>query len=436
MSNWVERVKNHPAIGKFATILTHIEQAEQLAGENTEAREALDRIHAVVMHAKRRFDVLDPVLIPKQSLQNLDSNLSSMLQTLQAYVNDKNKSHLQTAANNCDSLLLQLPISSGFDAMSYMDGIREAVGSFRESAAQQMRLVEEQSAGVQKKLSDLLRQVETTDKTIEVQKGRLDTAIGQFQKQFSDAESERGNQFSKLHNSQSDEFLKAEKARVDEAAKDLSLWTESLKKMGTEHEEEFRKINVRTEKNYDQMVTKFDTKAQGALDALDTKKKEAEDLVGLIANTGMATGYQRVADLEAKRAFRWHLVAGVSMVGLIVFAVYAFQETNDSSFKWTTLGTRVFVALAFGLAGVYAGRQADRHRLNERLSRRLELILLSVNPYLAELPDGERHMLKAKLAEQIFVSDHAEPDSKDGVPATNLYDLLKLVLDNLTKLKK
>src|SRR5690606_18374395 len=131
------------------------------------------------------------------------------------------------------------------------------------------------------------------------------------------------------------------------------------------------------------------------------QRDRAQNIVGVIANTGMAGGYQKVADEEQKSAKLWKRGAVASLIILsILTIVWLFQPKGDLT--WELIAMRF---LLFGsLAGVatYAARQGFRHEQAARNNRILELELASLDPYLAELPADTRVELKTMFAQRVF----------------------------------
>lgn len=142
------------------------------------------------------------------------------------------------------------------------------------------------------------------------------------------------------------------------------------------------------------------------MDELEKYRKYAQKLVGIIANTGMVSGYQRIANQERRAAIIWNILAIIGMIGLITFAIYSFTYISHDSFNWTILVGRIFVAGSFGAFAAYAARQANIHQQLERYNRKMELELASIDPYLASLPQEVRDYIKGTLAERLFAQNN------------------------------
>lgn len=123
------------------------------------------------------------------------------------------------------------------------------------------------------------------------------------------------------------------------------------------------------------------------------------------------------------------------MVGLITFAIIAFLNAVTVEFNIGKFGARLFAAIAFGILAAYSAREADKNGGLESKNRQIELELASIDMYLSKLPEENQIEIKIDLARKWFGNISAmEKDKKDNLNAIST-DLLKMVLDNLTKLK-
>ena len=121
------------------------------------------------------------------------------------------------------------------------------------------------------------------------------------------------------------------------------------------------------------------------------------------------------------------------MLGLIGFAIFAFVDTLGAVFNWGTFGGRAFVALTFGVLAAYAARQAEKHEQVERRSRRLELELAALDPFLEPLPEAERFAVKRQMADRLFGQPDFVPSTSASDTSGSVFDLLKLAIQGLSK---
>ncbi len=145
-----------------------------------------------------RLSEVDPLLASTTVLNNLDNQIKNITSDLINFLSNKNNAHLTNANNLVDNLLIQLASLLTIPSSDGSKSLTEVVSNFRDTgeriidslvekvSAQETRLVSlsSQSAETQKVSQELRNQIET-------QKGRLDLAIAEFQKQFSETERNR-----------------------------------------------------------------------------------------------------------------------------------------------------------------------------------------------------------------------------------------------------
>ncbi len=83
---------------------------------------------------------------------------------------------------------------------------------------------------------------------------------------------------------------------------------------------------------------------------------------------------------------------------LIIFGLFAFLLAHQENFNWHFLAARAMAVIPLGVFAAYAAHKAEQHRQIERNSRKMELELAAINPYLAALPDETQHEVKRLLA--------------------------------------
>ena len=156
------------------------------------------------------------------------------------------------------------------------------------------------------------------------------------------------------------------------------------------------------------------------LKTIESKLKEAEKIVGVIGNIGMAGGYQKTANEERIAKWVWQAIAAGSLVLLIYFATTHISGITNLN----QLLPRFLVAASFIALASYAGMQGERHRKSEMANRKLELGIASIDPFLSNLQPAERDKLKESLIHKLFEQAPESPDLQTGIPETNI-DLLE-----------
>lgn len=406
-----EKVKNHQvfkAIGTLGNTTDLIIRDETLESSQIES---VERIAEVTSFIKRNLENLDPLFTPVAILNNINKQIQNTYNQLNSFRSNKNVNHIGNAESQIDNALVQL---SNLPNISDKDGVNEFVenlASFRKSSGQYLRYLEKDYKKLKENFSKLGFNFQELEKSITEQKNRIDKVVSDYQKQFLEAESQRREKFQNSEQERVDKF----NSQIEEANKKLSQSVDDFDTTATE------KIND------------ISTSTENLVKNLREKKEEAEKLVNVVANVGMSGGYQKVADQARKTKIFWQVVAIISILGLIGFAIFAFYETVGADFDLGKFGARSFVAVSFGVLAAYSARQADKNAAFERRNRQLELELASIDMYLAKLTEEDQREVKKKLSEKWFgnlpVKDSSKNNSREGTS----YDLLKMVLENLSK---
>ncbi len=155
-------------------------------------------------------------------------------------------------------------------------------------------------------------------------------------------------------------------------------------------------------KEADSQLARLGQEAKARLDELNELKAEAERAVGATGAAVLAGGYQKVANTETTAANRWRWVAVGAFVGATVVAFVAVVSGLSGGFDAERFVAKVAIGLpVLGLA-YYAAHESTKHREQARLNRQVELQLSSLDAYLRELPEENRHQKKTDLADGFF----------------------------------
>jgi hypothetical protein len=350
----------------------------------------------VKSYVQKGLDALDPALIPLGVLNNLDSQLANIESECNAFESDQSIAHLVNASNHADTLLVQfsnLPRITGLDELS---GMRQAATSYRRSVAQYQRYVTAERDGLKAPINKVKDELQEVRSVIATEKSRVDSVVAELQKQFSEAEERRRQEAQVAEEKRKTQFDATEAKRQEQIRDNMKA---------------------------------LESDSRHLLDDIEEKRVRAQDLVYVISNTGMVGGYQRVANRAFKSTVVWQAIAAASLVGLVIFAILAFLDTQGADFSWPRLAGRAFVAAAFGILAAYAARQADRSEVAEAKSRRLELALASVDPYLVSLPEEEQQRIKQDLAVTFFTAEERTPLGREVRVKGNAADLLRMALE-------
>jgi len=317
----------------------------------------------------------------------------------------------------------QIAVSGSVDQI---ESTREAVVSFRRSAGQYLAAIEREKDLLTEQLESLGARVSEVCDENSRQKARLDSAITEYQQQFSQAEAARREEFNQVQS----EFRSQSKATLDTQQEGLQASLSEVKE----------RLNAQSERAQELFATQrseLEELAAAEMEQLRIYRDQAQELMQVIGSTGMAGEFQKAATSAKHSVWLWQSISVASMIGLISFAILAYNSTLDGEVDWTSMGARLFVALTFGALAAFAVRQGDRYHDVELRNRRYQLELSSIDPYLAALPPEMRDTVKIQLAERLFGgagSAQSRGVAKKG-EGTSL-DLVRLALETLQEALK
>jgi hypothetical protein len=384
MSTWIERVTNHAVWQRIQESQRIISEALGTATPE-EARTDLERLETCIAFIDTSLKSVDTILLTPSVLNTIDQNLISCQNEIKAYISNKNRQHLVNANNNIDNAVTataQIP-----RAPSGKEGVEaiKSIDQVRNSAELSLASLNKQGDGLKQALDKISSQLNTLEPAINDQKQRLDKALATQQEQFSKAQDDRNKEFSK------------ERSELSTQSK---AFADSLQ-----------------------------TTADGTLSELTSIRDKAQNLLHIIGNTGMAGEYAKTANNAKLVSYGWQFVAFAALIGLLVFAFDAYQAIRAPDFNVSATLGRAFVAAAVGILAAYASRQADIYRKSEERARRYQLVLSSIDPYVASLKEDQREAVKIELAKALFGQNLI--DAKDGEAPKfdgNITEVLKLLV--------
>jgi len=177
MSEFTEKFANHAVHATLQTLDSALAEIETTDVSDISAIERLDRIRQVQRFATTRFAAIDPALVPQDRLDAVNSSVKEQTAQITEYKTNQNVAHLTNASNMCDQILNQLgpiPIAT---TPEDVEGLREAMISFRRSLGQHARHAETDYEELEKQFEDIGTRFTELTTEITSQKGRLDIAI-------------------------------------------------------------------------------------------------------------------------------------------------------------------------------------------------------------------------------------------------------------------
>ena len=436
MTKWDDRFEEHEVKESIEELIKCVDSFD--GSEDPEIVQEFSRIKQAAELARSVLDQVDPVLVPLAPLTAMNKYISTANTHLNTYISSATSDQLAAAQTNIDNMLVQLGNIIVPRSSADLENLKESAKSYRRSLTKNAQILNKQTTEVQATADSVRSSLTGLKDDINLQKARLDDAIARFEKQFSENQNER------LESYQSNETVR--KSKFDET---IDLYTQKLDE-----------IDNKIAQVAGDGANTLEIAASDLTKKIRLELDKAQKLVGIIANTGMAAGYQKVADSKGKSASRWNCTAGLSWVGLIGYAVWASFATFGGSLPfidgaisadiggvtakvqnmdvdWTAFASRLFVATAFGLFAAFATKRGAQNQKFEHKARQMQLELASVGPFLAELPKEKQHTIKEEVARKYFGSDQ-QPDEQSNAPdgESALLELSKVAITQISNLAK
>lgn len=450
MSQWIERFQNHRVHELVKMTATLLEQTDSLKKSEVGAVDGFVRLRQIHDIVVTTLSSVDPTLVPPQPIEHLANAVTSLNQELTHYNKNESVGHLNNANGHADATLAQLANILVPSSPQDVDTIRESVSNYKRSASQQVRRLEEESKVLGNSLTELTNRSKETTAEVISQKGRLDNAIAEFQKQFSDTENSRRAEFSTLLKEGRSEFeafkenietdLEALTEKIEERLKaalerDESRATEhagSFKALRSEVKDEVAVFFQEKSEVFTERQAQFEQSAKQAIEDLEERKREAANLVQIISNIGVTGNYSRTADENRGLANRWRWIA-VSLMTIMASVGIWTVWYAVTEFDWRLTLARMFATLVIAVPAFYAAKESEKHRKLEERNRMMELELASIDPYLEKLPTEKREELKASLTDRFFGNTDIGADKEDMVSAQSMFGLIKTTVHSLLK---
>ena len=355
------------------TSILSLQEAPEFSVEgvlaNRKILAARDKVFGVSRLLESLFERTAPALASTNGLSQMAAPLQQAVNELNAFVSNKNPSHIANAAAQFESgvfpylwafappleTLSKSSISKLFASQS--DAADRAIESLKQKEAEMLARLQVLTSSVdeqQKRYDDLVAGSA---------KERAEAAAGvaKLDQQFTQEETARKATFEQTLQGIREEFAEQEQIARAESAK--------------------------------------------TLDSLHEKQKQAAQIVQVVGNIGVTGNYRQIAISEAKQAdfWRWATVAifGVA-IGFAVATFYKFWHEPITLHNTWSIAVRLLYALAITGPALYTARESARHRSNSDRARQTELELASIGPFIELMPEEKKIQIRESLTASYF----------------------------------
>lgn len=397
----LEQLENHTlytTINNYFISLRTVEQDEEfVATLDNYGLQTLHRCNVLLHQIQARLNLIDPFLARKASLDAINneySNIDSIIVNYKTHFNNAN--NLNTVNARIENVLAHL-ISLYYLADSEaVEGIRDAVVSFRRTIGQHKRFLEDQQEELSKSSNEVIQKAESLNPLLEQLNEKFNSAYSDFDTKLSEQQSE---------------FSNNEDIRSSEFERKITYFKETFEEKSHALIEEWNQNALEKQEAMLSTIEELKTQQQSYFDETETKqleydeileehKKSVELLVGNISTTSISGHFKEVADKKEKNVTLWHRLTVGGFAATIGFGIYAFIFSEGT--EWTSLIAKLIVTAAIGSFTAYAARQVTKNEEQEKYNRQMEVELKTLNPYIAAFEDTDQIKLKEQLFPLIF----------------------------------
>lgn len=428
MTTWTTCFQQHALHAAFDPLLSTLDAARKFAAEHEEVDHVLDataRLHHVINALRRRVSEADPMAVSIGDLDTIANGLGNISSHVDAFLSARSIASLVNANNDADALTARSQALPRLATESDAKSLGDTILKLSESSASLLAGLDKSVKGVSAQVAQISSDLNSHAETLRNEKVRLDAIVSQHQQQFSETQSKRQQAFDT-----------GENTRRDRAEAAINEWIKRLSDLEQQSKETHEAETMARAKFDSEFQERREESTQQLVRQLEEQLITAKKIVGLIAGTGMAGGYQRDANVERGAFWFWSLAAVGSFIGMIKFAVALFDAAKTGAdFDWAQFVGRFVAVAAFGVFASYSARMAKGHRESERKHRHKQLALESVNAFLNDLEPKVREEVKRKMADSFFMASETSTEKSGASTELPIKDLLELLKQTIARLR-
>lgn len=161
--------------------------------------------------------------------------------------------------------------------------------------------------------------------------------------------------------------------------------------------------------------------------AILKKQKDIDALFGIASGSALAGGYDGRARKEEVIANILRIASLILMVVIIALFSWSLYDTTQSVIDWRILLFKFVVSVMLSVPAAYLAKESTRHRQEHQYYLSKALDINAIDPYIANLPDPEKHKLKSKIALRLFAARREAPQEPNEFPINAQEIILKLI---------
>jgi len=374
MSRWNDAFESHAFKTSWNSINELLASEGFITGEAEGVGIEVARLKKVVAYIDGVIEQIDPELMPFNILDGMNQHSTQCLQQLNAFQGNQNVGHLQNANTNIDAVLSLIGttpfILSGYQkgslskaANAYSEAIDEHLARLSKNIDTEVESVRSELVDINGSISTNKTALTALDNELKVVSQTVEKQTSEFNTQFQASETKRTANFDKV--------IETQQTKVDSTFKDIAI------------------------------------KSGITIEVLDKYLEDAKNIFGVVVNSLQAGAYSSYANEEKQMAnrLRWSAIA-LMVLGVSVLVVPEIIKMVNSmetyALDWKITLGRIPFSLILFVPAFYLARESSKHRNTEVINRRRELILATIDPYLALLDEEQAKTIKEDIAKGIF----------------------------------
>ena len=423
MTVWTKLLGDSGVLARLDELARALDRALARSQNAVEDLESLQRIRAVLTVIGKRLESADENLLIEQALKALASQVANATEQVNAFAETGNQAALASANAHVDLALSSLA-SLVFPEKTELRVPPEAADAYREAIGAQLRSFDAEadaqlarSAALLIQLTDAETRFESAIANIQKDEDAFRASVATEREELMAAGAEAEKQLESAAATATQKwdatFAAAEKAREEiwRAAADTqqarfdklsAAFDEQLAVKSQALDANLKAAAIAQEASLTELKAVYQDKAQAMLKAAEGHLKQVQELVGVIADHGVSSGFKAVADGAAKAAGIWQAVALGAILLLVGFAFATAVNPFEEQTNWLNFAGRTYFSITLGVLAAYAASQRNRSQRVEQTNRRLELELRALGPFFQSVDPVEREQFRLKLVDLLF----------------------------------
>jgi hypothetical protein len=337
MSQWTDRVKQHPVWQHLADLGPQLDEALKREDIEPDTVVGIERIRLVLTFAGKRLAAIEPDLMHLSPLDGIVGALQTASSEIAAYITDGTSTHVANANGQADGILAQVGLLSYPVTSDDWIALRDAAVSYRTALEQSVSVAHESVERLRQKSTETEQPPSALSENIESERNTFASVVADFQARYTAAEeirvkdstdriqaavvqlttdaaaaqqrltelsteisaertrltslgSDFQSQFSAAQESRSREFSEGQNSRIEKASTLLADYGTRLTEEQALFVKEREAAVAQYKSDSSDLHEQYVIAGRAVLEQIEQHKADVEKLVGVIGNLGCHFG--------------------------------------------------------------------------------------------------------------------------------------------------